>query len=445
MNKQPIINVGILLAGRIDFVLDTSYYFGHNILNQGEYSIEIKKNKMLLQGNDIVVFTEDDICLTPVFRTNSFLVKNVAIGIDFHWEQKEEQRFSGSICFTVEESKIRLINNIHLEDYIKSVVSSEMSAKSSPELLKAHAIISRSWIFAQLEKKENAQVPESFSNSGTATESETMRWYDSESHSNFDVCADDHCQRYHGITKILSLGAVEAVDDTRGQVLVYDGKICDTRFSKCCGGITENFETNWETVKKPYLVAVYDDAPLASEPQIDLADNKNAETWIKSSPDTFCNTADLKILQQILPDFDQKTTDFFRWQVKYAQDELSSLLQKRSGIDFGQILRLEALERGHSGRISKLRIIGTKTTHIVGKELEIRKWLSESHLYSSAFAVEYFDVEEGIPQQFVIKGAGWGHGTGLCQIGAAVMGESGYTHQQILSHYYKGATISKYY
>lgn len=445
MSKQPIINVGIMSGNPIEFILETGYHHNNNLLAQGAYNIELKKGKLILQGEGILVITEEDIALIPVFRTNSFLLKGVTIGIQFHWEQKEDQRFTGGLHFIKENGSIRVINTIHLEDYLKSVISSEMSAKSSAELLKAHAVISRSWLLAQIEKKKSLVASEISFNSNQVSDQEIVRWYDREDHSDFDVCADDHCQRYHGITKIISAAASDAVNDTKGEIIEAMNEICDARFSKCCGGISESFENNWEPLPKTYLRAISDRKHLGSPPSHDLRNEQNAREWIESSPEAFCNTTNRKILAQVLPDFDQKTTDFFRWKTEYAQDDLSSLILKRSGIDFGKIIRIEPLERGYSGRIIRLKITGTKRTMVVGKELEIRKWLSPSHLYSSAFVIDYSDINGGIPGKIILKGAGWGHGTGLCQIGAAVMGETGFTYKEILSHYFSGSQIRKIY
>ncbi len=445
MNKQPIINVGIMTGTHIDFVLETSYHHNNNMMAQGAYNIEQRGNKLILQGEDILVITEDDIALIPMFRTNSFLLKEVTIGIQFHWEQKEDQRFTGGIRFVKENGLIQVINTVHLEDYLKSVISSEMSGTCSSELLKAHAVISRSWLLAQIEKKKSMATSKKRFNSVTVSDNEVIRWYDREDHTSFDVCADDHCQRYHGITKIITLKVVEAINDTKGEVLESETQICDTRFSKCCGGISESFETNWEPTPKSYLSSIEDRKPLGKFPVVNLRIEEEAAKWINSSPLAFCNTTNSAILSQVLPNFDQKTTDFFRWRVEYDQTELATLIHQKSGYNFGSIINLEPLERGYSGRIARLKITGTKQTLIVGKELEIRKWLSPSHLYSSAFVVDYDELKEGIPGKIIITGAGWGHGTGLCQIGAAVMGEKGYNYKQILEHYFKGTCLKRLY
>ena len=327
-----------------------------------------------------------------------------------------------------------------VEEYLRSVISSEMKATSSIELLKAHAVISRSWLLAQIEKRNAIEAANTPYCSESNSEEERTKWYDREEHDNYDVCADDHCQRYQGITRASTAAVNEAVDATHGQVLIYDNSIADARFSKCCGGATELFENCWEPQAHPYLVAQCDndrnDMP-------DLRIEENAREWILSKPDVFCNTNDKHILSQVLNGYDQETSQFFRWRIEYEQDELSALIRRRSGIDFGTIIDLQPVERGTSGRIIRLRIVGSKRTMIVGKELEIRRWLSETHLYSSAFVVEkqpYYNQT-----RFTFHGAGWGHGVGLCQIGAAVMGANGYKYEAILAHYFKGATLQNLY
>lgn len=376
-------------------------------------------------------------------ETDSFELLDVTIGINFHWERKENQRFHGALKFIVEDEKITGINVIHVEDYLTSVISSEMSATASLELLKAHAVISRSWLLAQIQKnKEIADINATYTAS-VQTEKEFIRWYDREDHMHFDVCADDHCQRYQGITRASTEMVEQAIQATRGQALTYEDKICDARFSKCCGGAFEEFQYCWEDVKHPYLVKQRDSKKATFLP--DLRIHSEAEKWIRTSPDAFCNTKEKRILSQVLNNYDQETTDFYRWKVEYTQEELAKLIFQRSGIDYGQVIDLIPIERGTSARISKLKIIGTKKTLIIGKELEIRRTLSPSHLYSSAFVVDKTEVKNGIPGKFILTGAGWGHGVGLCQIGAAVMGEQGYAYDEILLHYYIGAAIEKLY
>jgi stage II sporulation protein D len=445
MKNQPLLSVGIMAEPCIDFVLDGAFSHEHTILEPGSYSVEISGNNLILKGNHIFISSEDQIMLQPVSTFISFLLKEVTFGIQFHWEQKEDERFTGGLKFIQEEGKVRAINLVPLEDYLKSVISSEMSATASPELLKAHAVISRSWLLAQMDKSKQITLTGNRYNPNQVSEEEIVRWYDREDHSFFDVCADDHCQRYQGITKILTAKATDSVEATTGEVLMSGTEICDARFSKCCGGISESFENVWEPEPKPYLTAVSDHEPPGSPPQVDLRSEKEAVTWILSAPDAFCNHSDPKVLQQILPDFDRKTVDFFRWKVEYSQEEISSLIRKRSGIDFGKIIRLEPLQRGFSGRINRLRIVGTQKTLTVGKELEIRKWLSASHLYSSAFFAEYENIVDGVPEKIILRGAGWGHGAGLCQIGAAVMGEMHFSYEEILNHYFKNATLTKLY
>ena len=350
---------------------------------------------------------DGDPLFVPVSPDATFTLKDVLIGIGFHWERREEQTFRGALQLVAEDGMVRAVNVLSVETYLTSVISSEMSANASLELLKAHAVISRSWLLAMMQK--SARREKAVSLHEQVGEGSVIRWYDSEAHHLFDVCADDHCQRYQSITRQSNPRVVEAIDATRGQVLTYDGEICDARFSKCCGGMTERFETCWEPVPHPYLVA---------------------------KPDLYCHTSDRRVLSQVLNNYDQETQDFYRWTVRFTADELSELVVRKSGIDFGRILDLIPLERGASGRISLLQIIGEKRQVKVGKELEIRKWLSESHLYSSAFEVEK------TPDGFILHGSGWGHGVGLCQIGAAVMGEQGIPYSDILQFYYPQAQLT---
>ena len=444
MKTQPKINVGILSGEELHFSFTGSFQFNNTEINTGEFSVKVFGNNIVVvdePGNQLMA---ENFLFVPNSFNSFFELKNVTIGVDFHWEQQENQRFRGTLKLVAENGKVRAINVIDLEEYLKSVISSEMNAASSENLLKAHAVISRSWLLAQIEKTKSIHNGSGLYQTSFETESEIIRWYDREDHRNFDVCADDHCQRYQGISKIYAEKALKAVEETTGEVLVFDDKICDARFSKCCGGISENFENVWEPVRHSYLTKIVD-SEFGGTTCVDLRIEDEAELWIRNNPPAFCNTADQKILSQVLPGFDQVTTDFYRWKVEYAQNELSELIKKRSGFDFGEIIKLEALKRGHSSRIIQLRITGTKKTLIIGKELEIRKWLSESHLYSSAFVVDHLELKNCIPQKFVLTGAGWGHGVGLCQIGAAVMGEKGYTYTEILNHYFRGAGLKKLY
>ena len=441
---QPLIEVGIVASKELHFSLTGSFKFNESVVGAGDYLAKITNNKLVVEDDSGTGIEAESFIFSPNSFNSIFELKNVTIGVDFHWEQQESQRFKGSLKLIPEGVKVRAINIIEIEEYLKSVISSEMSAESSTEFLKAHAVISRSWLLAQVKKTKSLQTGGGIYQTSFESVDEIIRWYDREDHQNFDVCADDHCQRYQGINKIRSEKALLAVEETKGETLFYDDKICDARFSKCCGGLTENFENVWEEVRHPYLTKVVD-SEFGDTTCVDLRQEDEAELWIRNSPAAFCNTTDENILSQVLPDFDQKTTDFYRWTVEYTQNEISELIKKKSGIDFGQIIKLEALKRGHSSRIIKLKIIGTKKTLILGKELEIRKWLSQSHLYSSAFVVDHLDIANGIPQKFLLTGAGWGHGVGLCQIGAAVMGEKGLSYKEILNHYFKGADLIKYY
>lgn len=440
---QPEIKVGILSAKEIHFEFYGLFIslFSEKKLS-GRFKAEYFDGKIKISNEGNEIFVGKEVTFSPKdIKIDTFLLKNVIIGINFHWEKKEDQRFRGKLNFIIEEERITAINILPLEEYLTSVISSEMSPNASIELLKAHAIISRGWILAQLAKKKNQtkQMNE------IINEDEIIRWYDREDHLNFDFCADDHCQRYQGITKIINDHAYTAVYETAGLFLTYNDKICDTRFSKCCGGITETFENVWEEIPHNYLQSFYDYKYDADDYEWDLTKENICQKWINENPHAFCNTSDKKILSQVLVDFDRYTNDFYRWQVEYTQDEISDLIKAKSGIDFGSIKELVPIQRGKSGRLIKLKIIGTKSTKIVGKELEIRKWLSKTHLYSSAFIVEKVNIINEIPQKFILKGAGWGHGVGLCQIGAAVMGELGYTFDEILKHYFRGASIQKGY
>ena len=398
--QERNVKVGILKAQEIRVVFHSAY---------------LLDGKSLV-GEHCFTPTAEERLFVPAEKGASFTLKEVVIGIGFHWERKEDQTFCGALLLKMEEGQVRAINVVPVETYLTSVISSEMSANASLELLKAHAVISRSWLMRILndnvddnDKLSTVNCQLSTINCQLSTD-HIIRWYDNEAHVGFDVCADDHCQRYQGITRQSNPQVVDAIEATRGLVLTYEGKICDARFSKCCGGMTEVFESCWENIRHPYLVA---------------------------KPDPYCNTKDKCILSQVLNNYDQETVDFYRWTVSYTTDELSELVSRKSGIDFGRILDLVPQERGASGRIITLKIIGEKRTLTVGKELEIRKWLSESHLYSSAFEVE--KTVDG----FILHGKGWGHGVGLCQIGAAVMGDQGIPYDEILSFYYPHAELTK--
>ena len=445
--KQPNVNVGIVSGQKIHFSLNKPYLAKGEMVT-GEQEVAFSEGGILWNGNQYSSLT-----FHPQSADASFSLSDVTIGVNFHWERKETQTFLGTLHFVVESDKICAINELPVERYLESVISSEMSATSSLELLKAHAVISRSWLLAQMKKRR--EVAESGNNffSFVKKDDRLIRWYDREDHTIFDVCADDHCQRYQGITKETSPHVAEAIRQTKGQILMDGDDICDARFSKCCGGVTEEFQYCWEDTPKNYLSSVRDIiqgvksvVSAAPAPLPSLQDEAAADAWIRSNPPAFCNTTDKKILSQVLNDYDQETADFYRWKVTLTQEKLKQLLDEKLKMNFGDILDLQAEERGKSGRISKLRIVGTEKTFVIGKELEIRRALSDTHLYSSAFVVDRCDIDEkGVPQRFDIIGAGWGHGVGLCQIGAAVMGEEGFDYDAILLHYYQGAEIKKVY
>lgn len=438
---QPLLRIGILTHPSISFTLKDSFLIDgcEQILLQGSYTALFNNNSIQISGNGIVL-NATSFLLKSDSTEAGFVIHNVKIGIQFHWERHEDQEFKGALQLLIDDNNVVAINHTPIEEYLTSVISSEMSATSSLELLKAHAVISRSWVMAQIDKNLRLQTKDATYQSFVQTEQERTCWYDREDHTLFDVCADDHCQRYQGIQKANNPAVVEAINNTYGLVLTYDNAICDARFSKCCGGVSERFENCWEPVEHPYLVPVRD---LNDDSLPDLTTEQGAREWITGNPPAFCNTNDARILSQVLNNYDQETTRFFRWTVDYTQDELSRLAKERSGIDFGDIIDLQPLERGASGRITRLKIIGTKITFTIGKELEIRKTLSTTHLYSSAFVVDKTSINNAI--RFTLRGAGWGHGVGLCQIGAAVMGDKGYSFEQILMHYFKHASLTKRY
>lgn len=437
--EEPKIKVGIMSAAEVKFTLDGTF----KILDK-----TVSGSQVATTDGNVILWNNEkykELEFIPVDEVSaSFELEDVTIGVNFHWERKEVQRFKGALKLIVEHGKITPVNILGVEDYLLSVISSEMSATASLELLKAHAVISRSWLLAQIDKNKRIEMSGEKYVAAENVEGEVIKWYDREDHVNFDVCADDHCQRYQGITRASTPQVAKAIEATRGQVLMDGENLCDARFSKCCGGVYEEFENCWEPVHYNYLVARRDGVNELDFPNLTV--EKNAQEWILSRPEAHCNTADAEILSQVLNNYDQETTDFYRWKVDYTQAEISKLVRERSGEDYGDIVDLIPIARGTSGRLYKLKIVGTKKTLTIGKELEIRRTLSPSHLYSSAFVIEKGENDaNGLPSTFTLKGAGWGHGVGLCQIGAAVMGAKGYPYEEILLHYFIDATIKKLY
>ncbi len=456
LGSEPLVSVGIVGGQRLTLHFNGPYTTGFERL-EGRVEAVLDKGLIVLNGQRYA-----EVYLQPEGLDRSFAIEDVTIGVNFHWQRKETQTFRGHLALILQdeggELRLTAINVLPVEQYLTSVISSEMSANAGLELLKAHAIISRSWLLSQMERraaeslaqasKNDTQAPadesQEAANGMVETDKKRIRWYDREDHTLFDVCADDHCQRYQGITRQTNPQVQEAIQATRGMLLMDGEEICDARFSKCCGGAVEEFQYCWENIRKPYLRALADNRAPSALP--DLTDEAEADRWIRSAPDAFCNTRDKSILAQVLNNYDQETTDFYRWQISYSQQEIASLLHRKLGIDFGQVIDLQPLERGRSGRLCLMRIVGTKHTLDLGKELEIRRALSDTHLYSSAFVVDRHELSaDGIPARFTLTGAGWGHGVGLCQIGAAVMGNEGYGFEQILQHYYPGAEIVKKY
>ena len=411
MEKVPTVTVGIISGEEIRFSLNSPYE-AKGETQIGEQTVRYSDGCILWNGNQYRNLTFSPSGKGENGQEASFTIHDVTIGINFHWQRQEEQTFTGMLRFIVHEDKICAINELSVEEYLTSVISSEMSDSSSLELLKAHAVISRSWLLAQIKHRHEESESGSGFFSFIKKDNELIRWYDREDHTIFDVCADDHCQRYQGITKQTKQQAREAVRQTKGEILMSGKEICDARFSKCCGGVTEEYRYCWENINKPYLVSIQD---------------------------PYCNTTDESVLRQVLNNYDQETHDFYRWTVTVSKEKVRRLLMEKLHVDLGSIVTMEALERGKSGRISRLKIIGTESSFTIGKELEIRRILSDSHLYSSAFDIEVTDTA------FVLHGKGWGHGVGLCQIGAAVMGEKGFKYDEILLFYYKNAEIKKIY
>lgn len=449
MNYE-FINVGILSSPAIQFVLNGNFVSTNGKTYTGSHQVQYRDGNVFFDSE-----STDELIFEPASDNASFDLIDVVIGINFHWERKENQRFKGALKIIVEHNvktmhalSLTAINRVNVEDYLTSVISSEMSATASDELLKAHAVISRSWLLHPIQntKQGTQNTKQGTQNAEHGTQNaKHIKWYERDAHTNFDVCADDHCQRYQGITRATTAAVEAAIEATRGEVLMYEDRICDARFSKSCGGASETFENCWAPEHYAYLTKVIDNPAEPKGFELDLTVEANAQRWIRESPGAFCNTTDKKVLSQVLNNYDQETTDFYRWKVEYTQGEIAELLARRSGIDFGAVLDLIPVLRGESARLIELQIIGTKQTLIVGKELEIRKWLSNSHLYSSAFVVDKSEIIDGVPQHFTLTGAGWGHGVGLCQIGAAVMGEKGYSYHEILLHYFKGAELKRIY
>lgn len=438
ITDEPKIKVALLQnCKQTGIIIHGKYLLGGDITLTGKLISEASGTCVCLKNEDgAQVVTEKEIMFAGE-KQSTFTLPQVKIGIDFHWQQNQEQTFRGNILLSANKnSSFNLINIVCLEDYLASVISSEMSAEASVEFLKAQAITARSWLMAMLEKKKSAKPP-----GKTKNKNEIITWQDVNDHEGFDVCADDHCQRYQGITTIISDNVKTAIEETRGMFLVSTDKICDARYYKCCGGQTEIFSTAWEDISLPYLQSVTCD----NMPRKTISSEQEAHEWLATNQPAYCNTRDEKLLKKILPSFDRQTSAFFRWQVIYKPAELEEIIKNKSGIDFGHLQNIEPLARGPSGRIYKLKIEGSKKTITIGKELEIRRWLSPTHLLSSAFVVSIKKDSDGVISEIIIDGGGWGHGVGLCQIGAAVMAEKGLNAAEILAHYFPGANIRKLY
>ena len=441
--QQPLIRVGLLDKKR--FI--SGCLIGHCLLENG-VSVTGPFQATAADGRIRLVFPEMNLCVSaPVaviqtMEKSVVMLHGVTIGADFHWQRDRDLAYAGRIDFFPRESDtVAAVNVLPLEEYLVSVISSEMNANAPVEFLKAHAVVSRSWLMAALRRTVAGNVQDVTERTEPSVRTRHVRWYEREDHDGYDVCADDHCQRYRGTGEFLSGGAAEAVRSTAGLFLVADGEICDARYSKACGGRTERFETAWADTAVPYLQSVCDAPEEIAPPQ----NEEEVRKWLIERPAAYCNMASESLLSRVLNASDRPTTDFFRWRVTYERAELEEILRKKSGIDFGRLLEVEPLKRGPSGRIWLLRISGTEQTATVGKELEIRRWLSPSHLYSSAFVMDTERNAAGTPLRFIFHGGGWGHGVGFCQIGAAAMADEGISAERILSHYFRGAELRKMY
>lgn len=441
-NDEPLVRVGICAAPNISFRLETVFRSEQNESSsyEGAFTAKAVNKSIELWQADKLVATETVFVFEPNNANNSlFHIHDVTIGINFHWERDEDQCFKGALKLMLVKDKIQVINHVPLESYLESVISSEMRPSASLPLLKAHAVISRGWLLSQLEHRHQKNEKQSLQ----TEKDEWIKWYDRDDHTDFDVCADDHCQRYQGFATIKNQRVSQAVLETRGEVLMHEGAICDARFSKCCGGVSEQFSSCWDDKDLPYLRPVFDNREEDNPKEYSLIKEADMERWIYDEPNAFCNTHDPRILIQVLNEYDQETRDFFRWRRDIKQNWLQEKLKMMLNVDLGIIQELIPIKRGPSGRIIKLKVVGTKGALVVGKELEIRKLLSETHLYSSAFIIEAVTDSSGHPEVFILKGAGWGHGVGLCQIGAAVMGVQGYEYKEILKHYFKETILQK--
>jgi SpoIID/LytB domain protein len=448
LKSEPLIKVGLMTGAKTARLsLSGGFLVNGGRVPDGDYTATVDGGAVRLEG--VTESRAESLSLSPLdFEKSRLTIHDITIGIDFHWERKEAQRFQGSLLIVSGPGGLTIINELPLEAYLVSVISSEMSATCPPEALRAHAIVSRSWLLAQLNRSGEQTRPDDRANENKNEDRpvEIIKWYDRENHEGFDVCADDHCQRYQGISKAFSESAFDAVLETRGKVLIFDGEVCDARYSKSCGGMTELYGAAWEERRVPYLDAVYDGEGDLRGFDLPLTLEANAARWINSKPAAYCDTDSADLLARILPGFDQETQDFYRWEVVYSEPELREILRSRAGVDVGRIKTLEAVERGESGRIVRLKITGERGAAVIGKELEIRRSLSRSHLYSSAFVAEIDENQEtGFAERVRLRGAGWGHGVGLCQIGAAVMADRGHAHDRILSHYFRGAALGTLY
>jgi SpoIID/LytB domain protein len=350
----------------------------------------------------------------PLFVAGSpVAVFDVPVGTGYHWEQKEDRTYPETMIFLLDvNGKLAAVNAVPVETYLEGVVPSEMHPNFPEEALKAQAVAARSKALANLGLVHSADP--------------------------FDFCSDVHCQVYGGLSKTAA-SANRAVKKTAGLVLWEGGKIIDAVYGGVCGGHTEDVDKAWRTAPKRHLQGIAD-GPRQLKRYEPLDDESNVRSWIQDSPPSYCNT-----LTGSLPDALNYTKKYFRWEVTLPQDELRSQIERRLGRNLGAVRDLIPISRGVSGRITKLKIVGTNGEQIVEGELNVRKCLSSTTLWSSCFIVERKDGGSAPPESFTLRGAGWGHGIGMCQTGAAIMALKGYGFDRILKHYYKNVRIKKLY
>jgi len=427
LKKEPKMLIGIVIPedkqSELDIKINGSDFLitldqNQMVQNQQEISIRQLKNGLLVNGTQC---NEMHIQNNSRAISNNIYLSPIKAGRGFHWQKSIPIQVLGDIRISSFESSLFVINAIYLEDYLMCVATSEMSGDCPKALLEAQTIAARSWILAAEEKKHN--------------------------HLNLDACNDDCCQRYQGITN-LNQESIKAANNTRGIVLIHNGMICDARYSKSCGGITENNNNVWDMDSKPYLCSVYDGK---ASKEYDVSSDLSFRKWLSNETSSYCspNFITEKNLDKFLGNVD-KQGSYYRWSVSYDNNELVSLVFAKTGKKFETIINLKTTKRGNSGRVLSLDIIGvlddnTNFSLSIGSEYEIRRILHPEFLYSSAFTIESNSEHNNKTNRFTLNGAGWGHGVGLCQIGALGMALDGGKTEEILLHYYQSSQIRNLY